>query len=106
MPGTARSGQRKTRTEERKSIGKIYPYAISTIASIMKDTKAPVNARLEASKYLCDQYLGKAVQSHDIEDELMETTRELLDKWQEARRGKDEQREAEALQGEENVTPG
>ena len=84
--GNANSGKRKDKSAIRKSIAGLSQNAINTIKAIMKDETAPASTRLQAAQYLVDQDIGKATQSHALEDELMQNTRELLEKWQSARK--------------------
>ena len=62
MAGNANSGRKKTSIECDKYLKMQCKTSLNAIVEIRDNKDAPVSARLDAAKYLCDRYLGKPSQ--------------------------------------------
>ena len=65
MAGNGNSGRKKDRKQYRDALGKYYPMALKTVVDIMHDDNANAGVRLDAAKFLTNQFLGTAPQSID-----------------------------------------
>ena len=79
MAGNANSGRKKTSIECDKYLKLQCKASLNAIVEIRDNVNAPVSARLDAAKYLCDRYLGKPSQPISGEIGVYKGTKELTD---------------------------
>jgi len=67
MAGNKNSGRKPRHLEERKLIGRHFKESVSTVVELMQGKDTPAHVRLDASRVLIDQHIGRPAQSQSIE---------------------------------------